>query len=125
MPKPRITPLHFIDNHTRHIGGHLQMLRKKRGLTQKELAEKIGVTREAVAAYESERGHILDVTLINIASVLKTSSDELLGIKIPKRDTPAVSRRLMKRMAIIDSFPEPTKKHIIKILDDCIKAYSK
>jgi hypothetical protein len=63
--------------------------------------------------------------LINITSVLKISSDELLGIKNLKLDTPAASRRLMKRMAIIDTFPEPTKKHIIKILDDCIKANTK
>ena len=104
------------------IGKNLQILRKKRGLTQKELADAIGLTREAVAAYESGRGHILDVTLISLAAALHASADQILGIKAQKTALKDVSLRITKRMKAIDSLPETTKKHILKTIDDSIKA---
>ncbi|MGE4628692.1 helix-turn-helix transcriptional regulator [Bifidobacterium catenulatum subsp. kashiwanohense] len=41
----------------------LKELRMKRGLTQQQLAEKIGVTRQHVAAYESGTHEIGNMTL--------------------------------------------------------------
>ena len=41
----------------------LKELRVKRGLTQQQLAEKIGVTRQHVAAYESGTHEIGNMTL--------------------------------------------------------------
>ena len=118
MPKPRKNPVRFD---TAIIGKNLQAYRKKRGFTQNELAEKIGVTRQAVTAYESGRGHILDTTLIGLAHTLSVSTDVLLGLKPIKPETP-VSRRLMKRITVVDTFSEPAKKYIIKFLDDTINA---
>ena len=118
MPKPRKNPVKFD---TAIIGKTLQVYRKKRGLTQNELAEKIGVTRQAVTAYETGRGRILDTTLISLAHTLNVSTDILLGIKMAKSEVP-VSRRLMKRITVVDTFSEPTKKYIIKFLDATIRA---
>jgi transcriptional regulator with XRE-family HTH domain len=118
MPKPRINPSK-IDTST--VGKNLLLYRKKRGLTQKELAEKIGVTRETVAAYEANRGRLLDITLISLTNILNVSSDTLLGLKPIKQET-QVSRRLMKRITIVDTFTEPAKKYVLKFLDDTIKS---
>jgi transcriptional regulator with XRE-family HTH domain len=103
------------------IGRRLQIIRKKRGLTQKKLAEKIGLTREAIAAYETGRVHLMDITLIDLVTVLRVSSDEILGLKNTIIEEP-ISRRLVKRMMIIESLPESIKKHILRTLDDIIKA---
>lgn len=117
MPKPRINP---IKTDTAAIGKNLKLYRKNRGFTQKDLAESIGVTRETVAAYEAGRGRLLDVTLIDIAKVLKTSSDEILGIKKVKLTTNDMSLRLIKRMNTIETLPEAQKKRILRNLDDAI-----
>ena len=122
MPKPRKSP---IQSDTKMLGKNVQTYRKKRGLVQKELAEKIGVTREAVAAYESGRGRMVDVTLIDIAKALSVSTDELLGIKMTKSASKDMSLRLIKRMNAIDALPEPKKKHVLKVLDDTLKANSR
>lgn len=110
------------EEQTQHIAYQLKFLRKKRGLTQTELAEQIGLTQKAIAAYEAGRVRILDVTLIDIAKVLKVSTDELLGMKSTKTATKDISLRLVKRMNAIEALPEASKKHIIKVLDDSIKA---
>jgi transcriptional regulator with XRE-family HTH domain len=103
-------------------GKYLQNIRKKRGLTQKELAEKIGLTREAVASYESGRAHLTDSTLIHLSAVLRISVDEILGLKNVCETDTVFSRRWVKRLVIIESLPESVKKHIQRTLDDVIKA---
>lgn len=113
------------ENYNIFIGKNLQNIRKKRGFTQAQLAAKIGVTRETITAYEAGRSHLLDTTLINLSKILKVSTDEILGLKKQKDDLPEVSLRLIKRLAIIDTLPEAIKKHIIKNIDDSIKANQK
>jgi transcriptional regulator with XRE-family HTH domain len=121
MSRHRKKPPDSLDERTALIGKQLQSLRKKRGLTQKGLAEKIGVTREAIASYESGRSHLTDLTLLDLSAALRVSADEILGLQ-PPRDAPAPSRRLMKRMVIIESLPEGVKKRILRTLDDSIRA---
>jgi transcriptional regulator with XRE-family HTH domain len=104
------------------IGGNLQKTRKKRGLTQQKLAEKVGVTRAAIAAYETGRVRLTDTTLIDLCRALRVPADEILGIRDSVSDTRPLSRRLMKRMLIIESLPEATKRRIIITLDDSIRA---
>jgi len=122
MPKARKNPIQIPTNRLISIGKSLQSIRKRRGLTQKELAEKIGMTRESVAAYEAGRSHLMDTTLADIASVLHISVDEILGLKRLNTEHSITSRRWAKRMAIVDSLPESVKKHILRTLDDVIKA---
>jgi len=85
------------------------------------LFEKIGVTRAAIAAYEADRGCVLDITLISLSRILHISTDILLGLKQTKSEN-SVSRRFMKRIMVVDTFSKPTKKYIIKFLDGTIRA---
>jgi transcriptional regulator with XRE-family HTH domain len=101
---------------------NLQNIRKRRGFTQRELAEKIGLTREAIASYESGRSHILDMTLIDLSGALRVSVDEILGLKRGDAADTTINRRWSKRLEIIDSLPESIRKHILRTLDDLIKA---
>lgn len=107
-------------NHDK-IGLNLQNIRKRRGWTQKELAEKVGLTREAIASYEAGRSHILDVTLLDLSYALRVSADEILG-KNTESPEQAISRRWAKRLQIVDDLPESVRKHILRTLDDVIKA---
>ena len=86
------------------------------------MAEKVGLTQNAIAAYEVGRVHIVDVTLVDLAKALNVSADELLGVKTTKTATKDMSLRLTKRMNAIDKLPEATKKRVLKTIDDCIVA---
>ncbi len=60
-------------------GQFIRILRKQRGLTQRELAEAIGVTDKAVSRWERGRG-LPDVSLLSpLAGALGTSVTELLA----------------------------------------------
>jgi transcriptional regulator with XRE-family HTH domain len=122
MPQPRKTQRNLPKAQTQLITQQLKTLRKKRGMTQVQLAEKIGLTQAAIASYESGRIRILDITLIDLAKALNVSTDELLGIKTAKTATKDMSLRLIKRMNAIDTLPEATKKYVIKFLDNTINA---
>ena len=68
-----------------HFGEILKDLRLKAGLTQKQLAEQIGVSKSVVSFYElSERIQSPSV-LIKLSSVFHVSADYLLGMESAKR----------------------------------------
>lgn len=63
---------------THKIGAFIAQLRKEQGLTQQDLADKLGITNKAVSKWERGDGYP-DVTLIpRLAEVLAVSADELL-----------------------------------------------
>ena len=121
MPKARKKPQEATEDRLAVIGKCLQQARKRRGLTQRELGEKIGLTREAIASYEAGRSHLTDTTLIDIAAVLRVPVGEILGLE-PQAVETQIPRRWAKRLEVIDTLSEPVKKHILRTLDDVIKA---
>lgn len=68
------------------LGRRIMSLRKAAGLTQEQLAEKLGVSPQAVSKWENDVSCPDISALPLIASIFGVSSDELLGIKQP--DTP-------------------------------------
>jgi transcriptional regulator with XRE-family HTH domain len=61
------------------IGANLQLYRSSRGLTQKEVADEIGVSRSAYALWEQGIREIAAVDLVRVAAVLKYPAALLLG----------------------------------------------
>jgi len=122
MSRVRKRPQQTQDNRHIIIGKNLQSIRKRRGLTQNELADKVGLTREAIASYEAGRAHLMDTTLLDISAALRVSVNAILALERTSDETPIASRRWAKRMALIESLPESVKKHILRTLDDVIKA---
>ena len=61
------------------IGGYIQHLRKAAGLTQKELAEKLGISFQAVSKWEN--GDALPDTglILDLCDILNTTADKLLN----------------------------------------------
>lgn len=63
------------------FGTRLKELRKQNGLTQQQLADRIGVTKSVVSFYElKERAPSPDV-LVKLAYIFHISTDYLLGIE--------------------------------------------
>ena len=61
------------------IGQRIKEVRKSRGLTQEQLAEKVGITRTALGKIENSRVvNMSAFTAINIARALRVSLDFLL-----------------------------------------------
>lgn len=64
---------------------NLKTARERRGLSQKEMAERIGVAKSTYSLYESGNREPNVQTIKKIADILNVSADELLGLdEIPQ-----------------------------------------
>lgn len=64
-----------------NFGYNLKTLRLREGMTQANLAQKLGITKSVISAYETGlRLPSYDI-LIHIAKLFKVSTDYLLGIE--------------------------------------------
>lgn len=64
----------------KYVCNLLKSLRKDAGLTQKELADKVGVTNSTISFYEQEeRSPSVDM-IIRLSKIFNVSVDYLLGI---------------------------------------------
>lgn len=63
-----------------NFGTILKSLRIQSNLTQKQLAERIGVTKSVVSYYESQERYPSPDILVKIAKVFHVTTDYLLGI---------------------------------------------
>ena len=61
------------------FGSVLKELRRKAGLTQKALADKLGVTKSVISYYELAERTPSPEMLLKIANVFHVSTDYLLG----------------------------------------------
>ncbi len=62
------------------LGSRIKDLRLKQGITQKQLAEKIGIREATLSRYENDKRDAQWETLGRIAEHLNTSCDYLLGL---------------------------------------------
>ena len=63
------------------FGQKLKELRLQSGLTQKQLADKIGVTKSVVSYYELQERYPSPEVLIKLSSIFHVTTDYLLGIE--------------------------------------------
>jgi transcriptional regulator with XRE-family HTH domain len=78
----------------------LVKLRKLKGLTQNELAKKIGTTQRMISHYESKVKSPPIKVVIAIAEALEISIDMLLGTKPIKED---FNKKITKKIKLIES----------------------
>jgi len=122
MPRKLKKPLPPVDLGSETIGQKIAYHRKRLGLTQKELGEKIGITRLLVSNYETGYVRLHDEMVARFALVLNVSTDELLGLKNFRTIDNSMSLRMARRIKEIESLPEKRKKAILHTIDDLIKA---
>jgi transcriptional regulator with XRE-family HTH domain len=75
--------------HMAIVNRNLKFLRVQQGLTQKQLAEKLGLKQAAVGAYEEERATPPVTSLIEISKIFSVSLDHLINkdlSQLPAKD---------------------------------------
>ena len=73
------------------IGKRIVKNRKRLGLTQDALAEKLGVTAQAVSKWENDQS-CPDITMLpRLAAIFGTTTDELLGVEGPAKEAEVIA----------------------------------
>ena len=85
-------------------GWRLKALRKKRGLSQKAVADRLGVDRAAISAYERNIATPRIDVLENLALLYRTSVDYILGME-HRASTLMISRKVSRKRYAASSKP--------------------
>ena len=106
-------------------GKKIAELRKQRGYTQKELAEKMGIAWTLISDYERGKLRLHDAVLRRLAAALEVSTDELLGLKATERPIGKPSLRIIRRVSKIESLPSSKQKALLQIIDGFLQSQGK
>ena len=111
------------------FGQRLAELRRLRGLTQVQLAEKLNSTQRAITYYENEASYPPVDTIIELAKILGVTTDELLGVRNGKVSTDATDmsrdpelRRLWRKFQQIARWSEKDRNAVIRIINTMTKS---
>jgi len=104
------------------LGQRITRLRKEKGYTQAELAEKAGSIQRVISDYERDKLRPHPDMIIRFAFALEVTADELLGIKASKNEGGKPSLRITQRLKKIEDLPPTQQKTLLKTIDTFIKA---
>lgn len=102
------------------FGERLTALRKARGLTQVELARRIGSSQRAISRYETVADRAPAPVVAKLALALGVSTDELLGVRSTARPGPTEdpeTRRLWKKFQRVLELPEKDRRAVIRLVN--------
>ena len=104
------------------VGQRLARLRKERGWTQVELAERLGIIQSLISDYERDRLRMNPAMVVRFASALEITTDELLQTKparTPLRRKPSL--RVLRRLERIERLPLHQQNTLLKTIDGFLK----
>lgn len=101
------------------LGAHVYQLRKAHGMTQAELARAIGVSPQAVFAYELGDRRISILVLAKIAKVFQIPAEELIGMSKAVGATKGrrLSPRCLRHAERLLALSKTQQRFVIRILD--------
>ncbi len=105
------------------IARNLRELRKRRGLSQVRLAQRLGIGQVLVSQYELGKVRVHGALLAAFAKALRTSADEILGLKGSRENGHGVmkDRRFLRRLEQIDQLPRRKKDALLTTIDAFLK----
>jgi transcriptional regulator with XRE-family HTH domain len=108
------------------IGDRIRRLRKERGWTQKELAERIGCSQRAIVYYERDGKYPPAPVLAAMAGAFGISLDTIMAPDEPARkagrDEPDLlnnpeDRRLWRKLQLIKTLPERDRAAVVRLIN--------
>ncbi len=119
LPMPRISRLKLspIDPGPESIGQRIARIRKERGYTQREVAERIGLIPALVSDYENNKLRLNADMILRFAEVLEVSTDELLRPQSGKRPGRKPSRKVLRRLEQIETLPRRKQDALLTTID--------
>ena len=84
------------------LNENIKALRKAKGLSQEELAIKLNVVRQTVSKWEKGLSVADAGMVIQIAEVLDTTVNVLLGEEIPKSEEPDFIKTLAAKLEVLN-----------------------
>lgn len=105
------------------IGQRLARLRRERGMTQVELADRLDVAQPVVSDYERGELRLHGQLIVKLTQVLGVSSEELLGLKKAASNGAIKNRRLLRRLQEIERLPRRDQQALLRTIDRFLESF--
>lgn len=103
------------------LGQRIATLRKARGLTQVQLAERLGVAQQTLAHYEAGRLRLLAGALLTLADELGVGVDDLLGeSKSRPRAKRGPAPKIQQQLERITALPKAKQRFVSEMIDNVL-----
>jgi transcriptional regulator with XRE-family HTH domain len=109
------------------LGQRIAAQRKAQDITQVELAERLGISQQAMNSFEKGRRRVPVSLLPTIASTLQTTLDALVGqdaapaVTTPKKRGP--QKKIRQQLELIEALPVAKQRAIAQVLDSVLAAH--
>lgn len=103
------------------LGERIAAAREKVGLSQIELADRMGVSQQVVAAWERKSKALRSDTLTKLSKLLKVSTDELLGLN-PPRSSGKPRGKAGRILEEVGQLPRARQQHILRVVEELLAA---
>ncbi|MBI2931408.1 MAG: helix-turn-helix transcriptional regulator [Planctomycetes bacterium] len=104
------------------FGERIVALRRARGLSQAQLAQKIGTTQRVISYYEVQSGFPSADSIVALAKALEVTTDELLGLKSLRRNGKRSQQEewLWKKFRRILALPQRVQRTVLRMVNSAV-----
>ena len=109
-----------MSERTLEIAQRLTRIRQQKAISQREFCAKLEVSQPMMSHYERGERRIPSDLLADMAEILGVSTDELIGLKTPKKNTPemdAETKKLWKKFQKMSQLPEHDQRAVIRLIN--------
>ncbi len=100
------------------FGSRVRELRRRKGISQVELAEKLGVTQRGISYYENETDNPSMEVVEKIAAALGVPKRLLIDYNdTPLEEEPKAIRTLQQRLKVVSKLPAEGQKYLVETID--------
>jgi transcriptional regulator with XRE-family HTH domain len=99
------------------FGKRLKEIRKRRGVSQVDLGQRLGIHQSLISQYECGYLRLHGALLVRLAQALQTTPDEILAIKTTQNNDHPLDRRFLRRLKQLDQLSPHQKKILLGTID--------
>jgi transcriptional regulator with XRE-family HTH domain len=100
------------------FGARVRELRQRKGVTQVELARRLGVTQRGVSYYEDKTDNPSMEVIERIAAALGVQKRRLIDYNdLPLEEEPKAIRPLQQRLKVIPKLPPEGQRYLVETID--------
>ena len=99
------------------IGERIAQARQRVDISQRELADRMGITQQSVAALERRTSVPRSDTLQKLSAILNVSANELLGIEEPKATRSHPGGKLNQVFEAVAKLPRRQQTKIVEVVE--------
>jgi transcriptional regulator with XRE-family HTH domain len=105
------------------LGERITALRERAGLSQTQLAAKLGLGQQTVAYWERRASTLKSEQIKAIAEALQAAPEEILGMNAPKKRGPGPTGKARQVFERVSQLPRATQQRILANVEDSLTAY--